>query len=419
MHCVTDSDPWFVILPPANTLEAQLIRRDELPTLVTEGVAVTYRVEPGFEDPASQVAFWEYAESNFGRSIPRNVGLSGNGMSGEMTYVEDMESYVATHIPVVPFRSDGTYNPYPLFTVEARDAESGELLAATKVVAPVSTEMGCKRCHTAADGAPGEEVSDAAARSILAAHDRRSGTQLLEDALQGNPRLCQSCHADPAVGTEGRPEQLNMSAAMHGFHANFLPYNDERACALCHPSDPNGATRCFRGVHARLDLTCVNCHGTLHEHAISLLNGQTAKPSTARLLAHLETTSVAGKGDVTPRTPWLTQPTCLSCHEDYQRPERPASSYNRWVSDPADLYRKTFDGGYIRCPACHGPTHAIYPAVNPLEKTRDVIQPLQYTGSPYPIGSDNGCPVCHTIEMEDPIHHENMQRPFRNRGVWD
>ncbi len=27
MHCLSDSDPWFVILPPANELQAQLIRR--------------------------------------------------------------------------------------------------------------------------------------------------------------------------------------------------------------------------------------------------------------------------------------------------------------------------------------------------------------------------------------------------------
>ena len=57
------------------------------------------------------------------------------------------ELFVAKWIPVVPYRDDGTFNPYPVFNVQARDAESGDLLAETKVVAPVSTEADCYRCH--------------------------------------------------------------------------------------------------------------------------------------------------------------------------------------------------------------------------------------------------------------------------------
>ena len=415
MRSVTDFDRWFAMLPPGISLGAQLIRRGELPELITEDVEITYRVEPGHVDPASRVAFWDYAERNYGRPLKRGVGLSGNGMSGKMVFDEELASYSVPQVPVVPHRSDGSYSPFPLFTIEARGAESGELLASTKVITAVSTETGCGRCHTSGTVGKGETASDATARGILAAHDRRSGTDLLAEALAGNPRLCQSCHADAALDAEGQSGVLNMSAAIHGFHANYVPYDDERACVVCHPAGADGMAKGYRGVHATLDVTCVSCHGTLQEHAISLLNGQTAKPQAARLLAHLETGSVSDKGEVTPRTPWLIEPDCLSCHEDFQRPAGPASSFNKWVSEPSELYRKRVDGGYIRCPACHGPAHALYPAVNPMERNRDVIQPLQYSGSPYPIGSENGCPVCHTVEMEDPIHHENMQRPYRNK----
>jgi hypothetical protein len=56
------SDPWFVILPPANTLEAQLIKRGPAPGIITEGVELHYQVEPGHENPADHVRFWDYAE---------------------------------------------------------------------------------------------------------------------------------------------------------------------------------------------------------------------------------------------------------------------------------------------------------------------------------------------------------------------
>ena len=64
---------------------------------------------------------------------------------------------------------------------------------------------------------------------------------------------------------------------------------------------------------------------------------------------------------------------------------------------------------------CHGSTHAIYPAVNPYGRHRDNIQPMQYSGTPYTIGANMTCAVCHTREMEHPIHHENMLRMVRNK----
>jgi len=71
MHCISDSDPWFVILPPGNTLEALLIKRGETPELVSKGVEITYAVEKGYRDPAAHVDFWKYAESHFGKKITK------------------------------------------------------------------------------------------------------------------------------------------------------------------------------------------------------------------------------------------------------------------------------------------------------------------------------------------------------------
>ena len=84
MHCISDSDPYWILLPPANDLFAQLIRRGPKPQVVTAGVTLTYHVEPGFENPSKHVRFWEFAESLFGKKLPENVGLAGNGVSGAM-----------------------------------------------------------------------------------------------------------------------------------------------------------------------------------------------------------------------------------------------------------------------------------------------------------------------------------------------
>ena len=41
MHCLSDSDPFFVILPPANEIQAQLILRGETPEVITEGITIS------------------------------------------------------------------------------------------------------------------------------------------------------------------------------------------------------------------------------------------------------------------------------------------------------------------------------------------------------------------------------------------
>ena len=414
MHCLSDSDPWFVILPPANDLHAQLIQRGETPDVVTEGVTLTYQVEPGFESPQNDVEFWDHAKSNFGADLEPGVGLSGKRADqGSMDLEAEKEMFQATLIPVVPYQN-GEYNPYPLYTLEARDEATGDLLATTRVVAPTSSEMGCTKCHGGGwqvGGVAG--FTDETSRRILAVHDKHSGTALVAEALDGNPHLCQSCHADPVLGTEGKPELLNFPASIHGWHANYLPGRGADACAMCHPADPAGATACLRGGHAR-SMDCTHCHGTLEDHALSLLKAEheAGKPGAARLMANLQPRVVETVDDVVGRTPWLQEPDCIACHtEDFERPDpTQVSAFNQWTETGADLYRmRTDDTGRLQCEACHGATHATYPALNTkFGADRDNIQPLQYQGNRRPIGAEGNCKVCHVIDMEDSIHHPGM-----------
>jgi cytochrome bd-type quinol oxidase subunit 1 len=387
-HLLSFNDPWFLILPPANDIVAQLILRGETPELVTEGVTLAYKADPG---------------------------LTAEEITGNLAWVEERGLYEAPMVPAVPFEK-GDYNPYPLFTIEAVDDATGEVVATTRMVAPSATEMGCNKCHGGGWGVEGvvgftTETSEA----ILSAHDKHSKTQLLALAKNGEPRLCASCHEDPATGTEGDPALLNLSAAVHGWHANYLTGMGAEACTTCHPGDGSGATRGLRGGHSK-NLDCTHCHGTLEDHALGLLVAEKAlgKPGADRLMRNLLPRAVQSMEEVVGRTPWLQEPDCLACHEDFERPDpATASAVYKWVEDESGLYRfSKDDSDLLACGGCHGPTHATYPThSSTFGVDRENIQPLQYQGNRRPIGAGGNCVVCHGIDMEDSIHHDNMENP--------
>jgi hypothetical protein len=205
MHCISDNEKYFSFLPPANTLNAQLFRRGITPSAVTDGVEIRYEVEPMHAHPEKHSLFWKYARPIFGVDLNEGVGLKGKGLSGIMDFRDYFFS--AEFIPVLPYREDGTYCPYPVFTVSAVDKNTGKTLISTKAVAPASTEMGCRNCHGGDyrwKGVSG--LSDETSINILKVHDRKMGTTLLRDAERGRPRLCQSCHADPPWALRERRE---------------------------------------------------------------------------------------------------------------------------------------------------------------------------------------------------------------------
>ena len=412
MHCISDSDPYWILLPPANDIFAQLVRRGDSPEIVTEGVEISYQAEARFEHPENHVRFWEFADKLFGADLPPGIGVGGLGVNGVMKLEEDHRAFVAPFVPVVPYPDDGSYNPYPIFTITAKDKETGEVLAMTKTVAPTATEMGCKNCHGGGWRVAGVAgFTDATSLDVLAAHDKNSGTNLVEKAQNGEPMLCQSCHADPVLGTKGDPELLSFPAALHGWHANFLTDREGmQACVACHPSRPEGPTQCFRSHHSMF-MDCTNCHGTMEDHALSLLKKEheAGKKGAARLMANLKPRKVATLEEINPRTAWINEPDCLNCHEDFQM-GMTVDAFNTWTEGPEGLYRNRHDQmEAMMCEACHGSTHAVYPATfNKLGEKRDSIQPLQYQGNDRPIGND--CTVCHTVQPEFEGHHPNSLR---------
>ncbi|RLB77597.1 MAG: cytochrome C, partial [Deltaproteobacteria bacterium] len=272
IHAVSDSSPYWIIQPPANNIFAQLVKRGDSPEIIIAEVEISYQAEEGFAYPEKQIQFWNHASKLLGTDLAPGVGLEGLKVSGVMQIEEDHRAFSAVSVPVVPYPEDGSFNPYPIFTITATDKATGKVLATTKTVVPTSTEMGCKNCHGGGwqvDGMAG--ITAETSLDVLATHDRISGTDLVERAKNGEPMFCQSCHADSNLGTKGNPELLNFSAAIHGWHANFLTEREGgEACAACHPSNPDGATQFFRSHHSEF-MDCTNCHGTMEDHSLSLL----------------------------------------------------------------------------------------------------------------------------------------------------
>lgn len=386
MNNVAQVEGLLSLLPPGSELRAQLIKRGETPEIVNQGVNLNWALDQGAG------------------------GAGAAAASGEMMAEDDW--FVASNIKLLPEHGAG-FDPYPVLRLEARD-ENGNLLAITKVVLPVSTELGCSSCHgTSPELGDRPGLGRETAFNILAVHDRLSRTALLRQARQGIMVRCNDCHADAA--TRGTPDQLNLSAALHGFHVNFLKDRGRRACDLCHPSAPTGRTRMSRDIHASLGMDCTSCHGVLEDQALELLKKeqQQGKLHAQQLMRRIAPHAMASIEAVKPRAAWVQQPDCLHCHVDFQAPETD-QLIQSWTSDAQGLYRnRTDDGGRLFCGTCHSSPHAVYPADNPYGEQLDVLQPLQYQRNRLPLGSNRTCWVCHTVDMEDEMHHANSLRDFR------
>ncbi len=378
LNMVVESQGVFSLRPAHLALNAQLIKRGDGPSKITDEVKLTYAVENG-------------------------------AATGDMKILEGRD-WFQVKLAVSPRKADGSLYPYPLATVEARDAASGTVLARTRAVLPVSDEVACASCHGGQDKRG--DISPETGLNILRIHDRLNRTKLVASAQGGTPVVCAACHADPLSGKAGRGDLLSVSAALHGFHANALKGQGAEACARCHPSRADGGTRFQRGLHAQMGLDCVSCHGALEDHALGLLKreaeaaGGKGKRGAKRLISQI-TPQGMDKKAIPPRTAWLQTPDCLACHKDYGSPD-PSQAFGNWTKNPEDRFAYRLDDmGSLSCPACHGPQHALYQSENPYGKDRDNIQPLQYQKLAKPLGAKGNCAICHKVKKDVDAHHPN------------
>ncbi|MEZ4642832.1 MAG: hypothetical protein R3E31_08870 [Chloroflexota bacterium] len=347
MHCYNRDFQDLAVLPPFNTLWAQVIKIGDPPQIITTGITVTYQ----FPDNTYSVGksnFWEYDQQLFGVDLPANVGLTGKGLAGEMDLHDD--HFTAEGIPLTEFRDSNPTSPYPyqLATVIVYDAATSTELARTITVAPVSTEMKCDDCHY--DGGVEGIATGRVETNILTLHDEENMDEYPPGhegpLMDRRPILCAECHSSNALGAAGVAGLPSLSKAMHNQHEEEVPSSIE-GCYKCHPGPQ---TQCLRDVmRTEHGMECTDCHGPMQQVANN-------------------------------PNPWLNEPRCdnADCH---------GSAYQQ---DQA-LYRMSKEHGDIYCAACHDSPHAIAPT----SQSNDSIKFIALQGFNGPL---RVCVTCHASE---------------------
>lgn len=428
MHCMDADYGVFSLLPPYNTIYAQLI--DAQGRLVSDprGITVTYEAVADPDGSINSSAqgktnFWEHAQALFGVSLPLDMGLTGSAMPGGANQPQPMSFdaagawFVAEGIPITPYDDARQKNPYPLMRLVARDA-SGAVLASTNIVLPVSDEMDCTTCHSSGSSPAARplagwvfdldlqrdmrlnilrlhddrELGTEAFQSSLAAA-RYDATGLFATATSGDTSiLCARCHASEALPGSGIAGVKPLTQAVHGRMAYVfdpttnLPLDSADNRSACYRCHPGSVTRCLRGVmgvavaaDGSRAIQCQSCHGSM---------SMVASPT---------------------RTGWLNEPACQSCHTgtatDNSGQIRYTSVFgssgelrvatNQTFATNSDtpapglsLYRFSTGHGGLTCEACHGSTHAEFPSA----QRNDNIQSVETQGH---VGVLVECAACH------------------------
>ncbi|GFO57029.1 hypothetical protein GMSM_40360 [Geomonas sp. Red276] len=466
MHCMDSDYSVFSILPPYNTIEAQLIVGGKLVT-TGQGYTLTYEAiaDPNGSINTTSVGkgnWGDFASLLYGAPVPyiADNGLAGWNMPGPGNIPQAMRFETANSpaagvstpvnwfraegIPLTPIDDKGARNSYPLMHLVARDS-TNTVIATSDIVLPVSDEMDCSACHssnsqTDAQPAAGWVFATSKDRdyrlNILRLHDEKQFAQhapLYRDALAakgydatglyatanaGKPVLCAGCHASEALGlpsfssANGTVPQLTTS--MHSLHAGVsdpvlnLTLNDvgnRDACYRCHPGS---ATRCLRGAMG----SAVAADGTMAMQCQSCHGtmSQVGSPS---------------------RTGWFMEPACQSCHTGTATKNSgqirytsalDASGQPRVAADqtfattpntPAaglSLYRFSAGHGGLQCSACHGSTHAEFPT----SQGNDNIRNNQLQGH---AGVVVECTSCHSTAPTSPNGGPHGMHPIGQSWV--
>lgn len=422
MHCMDSDYSVFSVLPPYNTIEAQLIVAGKL---VTNGTGYTVSYE-AVADPDGSINktsigkgnFSQYDQLVYGVDLAPETGLANWAMPGTNntpqamlfeqtnTPAKDVHTPVnwwrAEGIPITPWDDAGHKNPYPMMRIIARSG--GTAIATNDIVLPVSDEMDCRTCHASgtqdvAKPAAGWVWSDNPERdyrlNILRLHDENQFAQhagLYNAALaakgfnpqglyrgvvaDGKPVLCAGCHASEALGTGSYSNIPPLTASVHSKHATvtdpdlLITLDNSSHRAACYRCHPGSTTKCLRGAmggaiakDGTLEMQCQSCHGNM---------------------------SQVGAAN---RVGWFMEPNCQSCHSGTATSNNGQIRYTSAFTDtnwtvrvPANqtfattpnspagglsLYRFSASHGGLQCSACHGSTHAEFPATHQNDNVRN------------------------------------------------
>jgi hypothetical protein len=400
MHCMDDDYSVFSILPPFNTIHAQVM--DAAGHLIIDpsvaGITVTYQAIANPDGSITPPRSGRRISTTTPSCSTARMCLSMPGTANTpqaMNWVAGMNWFEAAGIPICPTDDAGHKNAYPLMRVSVKNA-SNTVLVSADIVVPVSDEMDCRACHKSGTGSAAAMpaagwVNDANDKrdfrlNILRLHDEKNASKptyaaalaamgypsqgLYHSVVNANKQvLCAHCHASEALGTGGAAGVPPLTAAMHSKHATVInPTNglqldniaSRNSCYMCYPGSE---TRCLRGAmgsavnpaDGSLVMQCQSCNGNM-----------------------------AAVGAST-RTGWLQEPNCQACHSGDALANEgqirftsvftsgttirvPANQ--RFATNPntpaagISLFRFSKGHGGLVCSACHGSTHAEYPSLH-------------------------------------------------------
>ncbi|MFO1489267.1 MAG: PKD domain-containing protein [Verrucomicrobiota bacterium] len=422
MHCMDSDYSVFSILPPYNTIEAQLIVGGKLVTNGS-GYTVTYQAVADPEGSLNSTSrgkgnFHDFVQPIYGPAAQPEFGLTPWPMPGTNNTPQGMlfeatnqpapgvatrvNWFRAEGIPITPYDDAGRKNPYPMMRLIAKNGATP--IATNDIVLPVSDEMDCRACHAsgtqdAARPAAGWVWAANQERdfrlNILKLHDERNFSQhhgLYVEALaargynplglyrgnvaDGKPVLCAMCHSSEALGLPSYGTIPPLTASIHSKHATVmdpvlkLALNDSAHREACYRCHPGSATKCLRGAmggaianDGSMSMQCQSCHGSMSQVGSSS------------------------------RVGWFMEPNCQGCHSGSATANSGQIRYTSVFTDtngtvrvPANtifatqpntpapgisLYRFSAGHGGLQCSACHGSTHAEFPATHKNDNVRN------------------------------------------------
>ncbi|MCB9870088.1 MAG: Ig-like domain-containing protein [Planctomycetes bacterium] len=427
MHCMDADYSVFSILPPYNTLQCQVIDTNGKLVADATGLTVTYEAVPdpqGSINRSSQgkTNYWAFTKTLYGGSPTPDTGLAGQNMPGPTNTPQPLKFdatskvFTAEGIPLTPYDDAGHKRTYPMMRVSVRSG--AQLLATTDVVLPVSDEMDCSACHKS--GAPTTaEPNEGWAYDRNHERDYRINILRLHDnfqilnptylaalktagysdkglydtvATRGQPILCAKCHASNALPGTGIAGIKPLTEAIHAFHAGVKDpvtgktLGSETNRAACYRCHPGSETRCLRGAmggavatDGSLAMSCQQCHGNMADVGAANRVGWLAQPSCQQ--CHTGT-AVANNGEI-------RYTTVLDASGKPRQAVNQTFATNQNVpSQGFDLYRFSVGHGGLRCEACHGSTHAVYPSIH----GNDNVQSRNLQGH---VGTLVQCDACH------------------------
>ncbi len=427
MHCACPGFSTFMLLPPYNTLRAQVFRKgsDEPSVLgASSQYNVTYDVlentDAGLKADPYFTSWLQNSPKIFPgfqpvRSDGRVQGLTGATLSGTMDVKTAGQTtwFEKAGIPAYPVTTGTSTDimtdplggpnrtPYLTGRIQVIDTtNSNKVVASDDVVVPVAFG-GCCNCHlklAQSYGKPATPQGSFQTMGMLHAKASLIDFSYLDpdgDGV-GGPIRCSTCHWDPAMGeskapgfatvypnyqilpgatftkTDVRTSQYSFSDVLHRFHAQssvVLSSYDANIAKNCYDCHPGNNVNCYRDTHTQKKnssgqpIWCTDCHGDLNQR---IAQNQMANPWS-----------------------YQTLPTCAQCHGTSYGEKSPGQSgwlnlgiFGKYLNSAGHKSTK------VLCSSCHGSPHGL----NPSTLAKDNVQNVALQNDPRPIGK---CTVCH------------------------